>query len=260
MLRSPLIVVLAMCLFVAAGRASAQDKIDKQIADLEIVKANFVKDKEAAKKKVLNQFDALIQQVMKAKLGAAERLSLADKLRAERKVFAEKQDLPENSDVLPAAWQYGTAVVKKYKPVSTKFDHVMSACIKAGKVDQAELIKSDKEKFDNEHTPGRKNFVAGATWNGTQYEGTSGSRFLFRVTELQGNVFKARVEKNAQAADISGSLDGILVQSASLTPVQGSVPFARCEGVVLGQTLILQLVTPQRKGLPTISFAVLRKK
>lgn len=267
MFRIPLLRLLAVCVVALAARpAPAQDKIDKQIAELENAKSRFIKDKEAAKQRVLSQFDALIQKVMKStNVKPADRLSLADKLRDERKEFAEKEDLSENTDVLPAAWEYGVALVKRYRPVSDKFDQVMNACIKAGKTDQAENIKSDKEKFDNEHLPGRKHFRAGAVWHGTQYDGTSGTLFHFRVIELQGSVFKARIEKNVQVGghpiiDVRGTLDGILVDCKNLTPVQGSLPLARCEGIVLGQTLILRLVTAQRKGLPTVSYAWLRKK
>src|SRR5207248_6889436 len=91
----PLLTVWLVAL--SASDASAQEKIDKQMADLEVAKATFIKEKEAAKQKVLSQFDALIQKVVNdPKLKPADRLSLADKLRTERKVFAEKEDLPEN--------------------------------------------------------------------------------------------------------------------------------------------------------------------
>jgi hypothetical protein len=141
----------------------------------------------------------------------------------------------------------------------------MRACLKAGKTDQAEQLKAEKEEFDNEYLPGKKHFVAGAMWNGTQYEGSNGSLIRFRVSELQGTLFKAQLEKNLQFAghpimNIGGSLDGILVRCTSLMPVQGNVPLAGCEGFVLGQTLMLRLITTQRKGLPTVTYAVLRKK
>jgi hypothetical protein len=268
MSRVRLIPLLAVCLIAPAGvPVFGQDKmLEKQVAELEVVKAQFIKDKDAAKQRVLSQFDTLMQRVMKSsKVSAADRLSLVDRLRAERKVFAEKEDLPENSDVLPAAWDYGTAVVKKYKPVSNKFDHVMNACLKAGKTDQAEELKTEKQEFDNEHLPGKKHFIAGAMWDGTQYEGSNGSLLRFRVIELQGTLFKAQLEKNLQFAghpimNISGSLDGILVRCTSLIPVQGNIPLVHCEGFVLGQTLMLKLITAQRKGLPTVTYAVLRKK
>jgi hypothetical protein len=267
MSRTLLISLLALCLVApAANHALAQDKRDKQTAQMEKLKAKFVKDKEAAKQKVLNQFDSLIQKAATSKaLKAADGLSLAENLRAERKVFAEKEDVPENTAVLTAGWQYGTAVVKAYKPVSDDFDQVMRAYIKAGKTDEAEKIKADKEKFDDEHLPGRKHFTGGAAWNGTQYEGTNGTLFRFQVTELQGSLFKARVEKNLQVGghpifDVGGSLDGILIQCKSLIPVQGNVRLAQCNGIVLGQTILLELTTVPPKGRATTSYAVLRKK
>jgi hypothetical protein len=263
----PLILLWAVCLItLATSRAWPQDKIDKQTAYLQVVQAQFVKDKETEKQKVLNKFDVLIKNVTNnSKLKPADRLSLTEKLRSERKVFAEKEDLPENSDVVQAAWDYALAVVRKYKPVSTTFDQMMNAYIKVGKTDQAENIKADKDKFDQEHLPGRKHFTAGAEWTGTQYEGTNGTLFRFRIVELQGSVFKVRVEKNFTVGghpifEVSGSLDGILVRCARAAPIQGNVQLSACEGVVLGQTLILRLITVSRKGLATTSFAVLRKK
>jgi hypothetical protein len=250
----------------ATQHASAQDTIAKQLADLEAVKSKFLKDKEAAKQKVLNKFNSLIQKVTANGRGkAVDRLSLADNLREERKVFAEKEDVPENSDVLGAAWEYGTALVSKYKPVSTQFNKVITACLNAGKIDQAKQLKADKEQFENEHLLGRKHFAVGATWTGPQFEGGNAILSRFQVTELRGSVFKGRLERHIHVAghpifDVSGLVDGIQLEFTRLVAVQGGIALKKCQGFVLGQTLILQLTTVSRKGIPTTSLAVLRKK
>jgi hypothetical protein len=246
--------------------ASGQDSIAKQLADLEALKAKFLKDKETAKQKVLDKFNALIQQVTVSGRGkAADRLSLADSLREERQVFAEKEDVPDNTAVLGAAWEYGIALVIKYKPVSTKFNDLIAACLNAGRIDQAKKTKADKEQFDNDHLPGRKQFAGGAAWTGSQFEGGNGILSRFQVTELRGTLFKGRLERNIQVGghpifDVAGRLDGIFLEFTRLVPVQGSIGLTECKGIVLGQTMILRLITVSRKGIPTVGLAVLRKK
>jgi hypothetical protein len=249
------------------AEAAAQNRIDKLVDDLEAEKARFVKDKEAAKQRVLSQFDTLIRKVVNSpKLKAADRLSLADRLRSEREAFAKTEDLPENSDVVEFGWAYGTTLVRKYHALSQKFDQAISACIRDGDRKRAEKIKADKEKFDDEHFPGRKHFAAGAQFAGSRYTGTSAALFRFGVSELRGGVFKARAEQNLQVgghpiSDIGGSLDGIHVTCNSLKNIQGGMSLARCEGVLLGETLILELITvAPRTGQATKSYAVLRKK
>ncbi|HLJ95854.1 MAG TPA: hypothetical protein VKU02_21940 [Gemmataceae bacterium] len=276
MSRTPLISLLAVCFIApAASHAWAQEKIDKQIAALEAAKAQFLKDKQAEKQKVLKKFDAWIQKVATSRaMKAADRLSLTDDLREERKVFAEKEDVAESSsnDVLSVMLEYGKAVAKKYKPVSSMFDQMMTACINAGKTEEAKKIKADMELFEIENLPGRKHVAAGVIWIGSQHEGNGAIQFLFRVTELHGSLFKARMERNISVGghpifNLDCQLDGILIKVTNITPMQGSIPLKECRGILLGQTLLLQLTTLQETTVPrskqrittrNISFAVLR--
>jgi hypothetical protein len=87
------------------------------------------------------------------------------------------------------------------------------------------------------------------------------------VNELKGEVFKARVEDNLQfaghgIADVTGSLDGIHVVGGSVKVVQGGNPkdLKKWEGVVLGETLILEFTSISPKGQVTVSDAVLRRR
>ncbi len=275
MSRTSLISLLAVCLVApAASHAWAQEKIDKQIADLEAAKAKFLKDKQAEKQKVLKRFDAFIEQVTTRGAGkAADRLSLTDDLREERKVFAEKEDVAENSsnDVLSVMLEYGKAVAKKYKPVSSMFDQMMTARIKAGKTEEAKKIKADMELFENENLPGRKHVAAGVIWIGSQHEGNGAIQVSFRVTELHGSLFKARMERNISVGghpifNLDCRLDGILIEVTHKSSVHGSMALEECKGILLGQTLILQLTTLQETTVPrkqrvitrNTSFAVLR--
>jgi hypothetical protein len=131
---------------------------------------------------VLKKFDAWIQKVATSRaLKAADRLSLTDDLREERKLFAEKEDMAENSsnDVLSVMLGYGKAVAKKYKPVSSMFDQMMTARINAGKTEEAKKIKADMELFENEHLPGRKHVAAGGSGLARSTRGTARSSFSF---------------------------------------------------------------------------------
>jgi hypothetical protein len=276
MYRHWLPLVTAICLApLAAGRLPAQDKqdkpdkidkIDKLVKELDAEKGRFIKQKEAAKQKVLKDFDAVIKKVANnPNVKPADRLAIADKLKADRAMLAEKEDLPESSDVLPAIWENGASLVQKYRPLSKKFDQAMNACLKAGQEDRAQQLKADKETFDSEHLPGRKHFAAGAFWTGSRYDEGKAILFNFRVTQLTGSVFKARAEQDMQFAghpvfDLGGSLDGIAIQCNSLNSVQGNLQMARCEGVVIGESMLLQVVTVPRKGPPKTSYIALRKR
>jgi hypothetical protein len=262
MMTTRIIPLAAICLVsLAAGPAPAQVKVDKMLEDLEAEKARFVKEKQAAKQKVLSRFDTLIRKVNDSNVKAADKPALARRLRAEREEFAKTEDLPENTDVVPLGWEYGRTVVQRYRPLSNKFDQVINVCLRDGNPARAEQVRADKEKFDDEHFPGRKQFVAGAVFEGSRYTGLSATRFRVRVMELDGGVFKAHAEQDIRRAghpefDISGSLDGIHVTCGGMKNTEGSARLAKCEGVVLGETLILELVAGN--GRP--GHAVLRKK
>jgi hypothetical protein len=275
MVRTALIGLLVVGFIVPINSHTwAHEKIDKQIAALEAAKAQFLKAKQAEKQKVLKKFDAWIEKVATSRaMKAADRLSLTDDLREERKAFAEKEDVPENTsnDVLVALLEYGKAVANKYKPVSSMFDQMMNARMKAGKNDAANKIRADMEQFENEHLPGRKHVAAGVMWIGSQRDSNGAIQFRFQVTELHGSLFKARMERNIYVGghpifNLDCQLDGILIKVTNMTPVQGSIPLKECKGILLGQMLILQLTTlhettvapKQRVITSNTSFAVLR--
>lgn len=269
--------VMACLLTLGAGLAPAQNKIDQMTDALDAAMAQFVRDKAAEKQKVLKAFDDLITKVTNNyKMKSAERLTLRDSLRAERSLFDQKEDFAEDSELVKAGWLYGNALVKKYQPVSKKFDAVMDYFIKDGDTAQAQRIQADKEKFDDKHMPGRQYFVSGANYEGTQRHGTSSTLFRFRVKELKGGRFTAFAERDLQSPGhpmfkINGSLDGIHVHCTGLKNVVGNVKLDSCEGVVLGETLLLKFSTSwlktvgkgkgTRQTIETAqSIAVLRKR
>jgi hypothetical protein len=146
-----------------------------------------------------------------------------------------------------------------------------TARINAGKTEEAKKIKADMELFENEHLPGRKHVAAGVIWIGSQYEGNGAIQFLFRVMELHGSRFKARMERNFSVGghpmfNVDCRLDGILIEVTRKSSVQGGMALAKCNGILLGQTLLLQLTTlqettvrrKQRVITSNTSFAVLR--
>lgn len=253
-------------LTLAAGVSPAQDKVDQLLNEMERLKAQFAKDKAAEKKKVLNKFDAMIRSVMNSTKGkAADRLALADRLRTDRSQFDQKEDLPDDSDLARIAWDYGTALVGKYRPLSKKFDEAMNLCIKDGDTKRAQDIKDAKEKFDNQQLPGRRYFAPRANYLGTRYTGTSATPFHFHVFQAPGGQLKARAEQDVQFAghpvyDMNVSLDGVHVACAGLKNIQGNTTnLVSCDGVVLGETLILKLIYRGKNNFVQ-SFAVLRKR
>jgi hypothetical protein len=263
---SPFPLTFVCLLTLGAGLAPAQNGIDRMLDDLDGLKARFVSDKQAAKQAALRKFDDLIRQVTNGRGKAADRLAMADRLRAERKAFAAQEDFPEGSEFIDIGWKYGTTLVQKYQPLSKKFDAVMNQCIKDGNLELAKRVKADKEKFDDLHLPGRKYFAPGANYTGTRYVSGAGRLYSFRVTGLNSGVFKARAEQDLQSAghpilDVTGSLDGIHVRCSRLAVVQGGNANAvkSFEGVVLGKTLILEILVVPPKGQANRSYAVLRR-
>ena len=70
-----------------------------------------------AKQKVLIQFDALIKKVLSNRsVKASDRIALTDKLKSDRQVFAEREELPENTDV----FQVGSCSLTRFRlPLTT---------------------------------------------------------------------------------------------------------------------------------------------
>jgi hypothetical protein len=263
--RSPFRLAVLALLTVSAGFAPAQNNINQMIDELDDLKARFVKDEAAAKQTALKRFDAVIRKVTNGPGKAADRLAVADRLRADRNLFATKEDFPEGSDLVAIGWEYGTTLVKKYQPLSKKFDRVMNLCIQNGELNLAKKLKADKEKFDDMHLPGRSSFTGGAHYRGTRYINGAGKLYSFYVKDVQGGVFNARAEQDMQFAghpivDVSGSLDGIHVQCGRPKVIQGGpAGAARVEGVVLGKTMILEITTASARGQVTRSYAILRR-
>jgi hypothetical protein len=246
-----------------ANLCAAAQGIGQLLDDLTTAKSGFVKEQEAAKQLVVSRFDVLIQAVIDhPRLKAAERLARADILRSERQAFAARGVLPENTGVLHLGWQYATTVARKYHPVSQAFDRVMSTYIQNGQLDLAQRVRADQEQFDGARLAGRGQLVGGSVYAGSRHQGTSAILFQLHVKHVAGSVFKARVTQSSGTTifDIDGTIDGLCVKFNHATAVKGQVHLARCEGVLLGDTLILQLTTmPAARQPATVSIAVLRR-
>src|SRR5262249_41204858 len=157
-----------------------------------------------------------------------------DRFAAECERFAEREELPENADLLAVTWEYATTVAKSYESLAKGYDRAMYACLEAGQVEWAEGLWAERERVDDRALPGRRRFTGGSNWQGCQYDAAGGATpYRFHVTELRGGRLKARIEQNTQTVghsifEVSGLLDGIRFDCGDIKPVQGDVHLAQC--------------------------------
>lgn len=242
----PVLLALAVVPLPAAARDA---RIDKLLSDIQGMKAKFGKERDAAAKQVLARFDKLTKQTeANARLSAGDRVAALNQLEADRAAFVKKGYLPDNPDLLTVGWAYAVQLRKVNDPLFARYEEAMAACLKAKDTSKAATVLADREQFEKDNLPGRAGFAGGSKWQGTLYTGAAALPCRLDVTDVKDGQYKAELHYNLTSSghpifDVGGPVQGLRTEVKKATVKQGKLRLDRADGVLLGETLLVQLTT-----------------